>query len=102
MQRNILKRTHVDKKMNQKIKDESKSKKLTNDDVIYQALEFYFSDPSINDKLHEEDIYTQRINQLTKAVESLSQNVGSMDENISNRLDVLVEYNESPDYLKNL
>ncbi|WP_281512545.1 hypothetical protein [Mammaliicoccus vitulinus] len=102
MQRNILKRLHVDKKMNQKIKDVSKSKKLTNDDVIYQALEFYFSDTSNNDKLHEEDIYTQRINQLTKAVESLSQNVGSMDENISNRLDVLVEYNESPDYLKNL
>lgn len=102
MQRNILKRLHVDKKMNQKIKDVSKSKKLTNDDVIYQALEFYFSDTSTNDKLHEEDIYTQRINQLTKALESLIQNVGSMDENISNRLDVLVEYNESPDYLKNL
>lgn len=100
MTKTILKRVNVDRKMNQKISDIAKSRRLTHDDIINEALDHYFSDTEINSELNKEDIYTQRINQLTKAVEGLSFDVGSMNEDIRNRLNILLEYNDSPYYLK--
>lgn len=86
--------------MNQRISDIAKKRRLTHDDIINEALDHYFSDAEVNSDLKEEDIYTQRLNQLTKAIEGLSFDLGSMNEDIRNRLNILLEYNESPNYLK--
>lgn len=86
--------------MNQRISEIAKKRRLTHDDIINEALDHYFSDAEVNSDLKEEDIYTQRLNQLTKAIEGLSFDLGSMNEDIRNRLNILLEYNESPNYLK--
>lgn len=100
MTNTVLKRVNVNKKMNQRISDIAKKRRLTHDDIINEALDHYFSDAEVNSDLKEEDIYTQRLNQLTKAIEGLSFDLGSMNEDIRNRLNILLEYNESPNYLK--
>lgn len=100
MTNTVLKRVNVNKKMNQRISDIAKRRRLTHDDIINEALDHYFSDAEVNSDLKEEDIYTQRLNQLTKAIEGLSFDLGSMNEDIRNRLNILLEYNESPNYLK--
>lgn len=100
MSKKVLKRVNVDSEMNNKISDVAKKRRLTHDEIINEALDYYFSDASQNNELQKEDIYTQRMNEMTQAIENLNFNVGNMKEDISNRLNVLVEYNESPNYLK--
>lgn len=100
MSKKVLKRVNVDSEMNNKISDVAKKRRLTHDEIINEALDFYFSDASQNNELQKEDIYTQRMNEMTQAIENLNFNVGNMKEDIRNRLNVLVEYNESPNYLK--
>ncbi|PTI79913.1 hypothetical protein BU064_03495 [Staphylococcus succinus] len=100
MSKKVLKRVNVDSEMNNKISDVAKKRRLTHDEIINEALDYYFSDASQNNELQKEDIYTQRMNEMTQAIENLNFNVGNMKEDIRNRLNVLVEYNESPNYLK--
>lgn len=100
MSKKVLKRVNVDSEMNNKISDVAKKRRLTHDEIINEALDHYFSDASQNNELQKEDIYTQRMNEMTQAIENLNFNVGNMKEDIRNRLNVLVEYNESPNYLK--
>lgn len=100
MSKKVLKRVNVDSEMNKKISDVAKKRRLTHDEIINEALDYYFSDASQNNELQKEDIYTQRMNEMTQAIENLNFNVGNMKEDIRNRLNVLVEYNESPNYLK--
>lgn len=100
MSKKVLKRVNVDSEMNNKISDVAKKRRLTHDEIINEALDYYFSDATQNNELQKEDIYTQRMNEMTQAIENLNFNVGNMKEDISNRLNVLVEYNESPNYLK--
>lgn len=100
MRKKVLKRVNVDSEMNNKISDVAKKRRLTHDEIINEALDYYFSDASQNNELQKEDIYTQRMNEMTQAIENLNFNVGNMKEDIRNRLNVLVEYNESPNYLK--
>ncbi|MBM6202818.1 hypothetical protein H6K86_11900 [Staphylococcus epidermidis] len=99
MSKTILKRVNVSLAMNEKIKEAAQLSHITHEELINDALDMYLNHREDMESTTKEDIYTERLNELTQVIKKLNYNTGIANENILNRIDTLIAYNESPDYL---
>lgn len=99
MSKTILKRVNVSLAMNEKIKEAAQLSHITQEELINDALDMYLNHREEIESTTKEDIYTERLNELTQVIKKLNYNTGIANENILNRIDTLIDYNEGPIYL---
>lgn len=93
----MLKRVNVPEKLNELIANEAEGRRLRHEELINEILEDHFKkDENSN---YKESFESQRVNALTNEIERLRYEIGVANENVLNRIDTLIEYNESPTYL---
>jgi metal-responsive CopG/Arc/MetJ family transcriptional regulator len=98
MDENIARpRVKLDYNLYEKVKSCAKAKHMNKDEYIATALEHFIEYE--NNNIQEDDIYTQRINELTQALDAMRHEVASNHQGFNNRLDVLIEYQAPPNYL---
>lgn len=90
-------RVRLDYDLYENVKKCAKEKRMNKDEYIATALE-HFIDFEKNNIL-EDDIYTQRINELTQAIYALQHELASNNEGLNNRLNLLLDYQSPPKYL---
>ncbi|MCD8845184.1 hypothetical protein [Staphylococcus gallinarum] len=90
-------RIRLDYDLYEKVKESAKKKKMNKDEYIATALEHFIEFEKNNFK--EEDIYTQRLNELTQAIYALQHELASNHEGLNNRLNILLDYQSPPSYL---
>lgn len=93
----MLKRVNVPEKLNELIAKEAEDRRLRHEELINQIIEDYFKrDENSN---YKESFNSLRVNALTHEIERLRYELGVANENVLNRINTLIEYNESPTYL---
>lgn len=90
-------RVKLDAKLYDKVKNHAKAKQMNKDEYIATALEHFIEYE--NNNIQEDDIYTQRINELTQAVDALRHETASNHQGLNSRMDILIEYQSPPNYL---
>ncbi|MCG3400728.1 hypothetical protein [Staphylococcus massiliensis] len=90
-------RLRLNSKLYDLIKEKAREKGINKDLYIEEALEHYLNYEK-NQEL-EDDIYTNRLNELTQSIQQLIHQNSINTENMKNRLDLILQIEESTDYL---
>ncbi len=93
----IRKRLTIDRELNEQVKSMAKKRSVSSDIFIEEAIKFYITYEQ--DHTNHDNIYTNRINELTLQLELIRNESASMNRAILNRLDTILEYQNPTTYL---
>ncbi|PTJ36454.1 hypothetical protein [Staphylococcus simulans] len=97
MENKLRKRLTIDRDLNEVVKQMAKDRKISSDILIENAIRFFITYEQ--KEIKNDNIYTQRINQLTQEIELMRHENAALTQAILNRLDTIVEFQNTTDYL---
>ncbi|MDQ7134575.1 hypothetical protein [Staphylococcus aureus] len=97
MENKLRKRLTIDRDLNEVVKQMAKDRKISSDILIENAIRFFITYEQ--KEIKNDNIYTQRINQLTQEIELMRHENAALTQAILNRLDTIVEFQNPTDYL---
>ncbi|MDE9937880.1 hypothetical protein O0H38_07400 [Staphylococcus pseudintermedius] len=97
MEKKMRKRLTIDRDLNEAVKQMAKDRKTTSDILIEDAIRFFITYEQ--KEIENDNIYTQRINQLTQEIELMRHENAALTQAILSRLDTIVEFQNPTDYL---
>ena len=93
----MRKRLTIDRQLNDKVKQLAKERKMSSDEFIEEAIQFFIEYEQ--DHTKHDNIYTKRMNELTKQVELIRHESASWNQALLNRMDTILEYQNPTNYL---
>jgi hypothetical protein len=93
----MRKRVTIDRTLNEKVKAMAKDRNISSNLLIEEAITF-FIEAEQNHTLND-NMYTKRINELTKQVELMRHENASLNQALLSRLDTILEYQNPTNYL---
>lgn len=98
MQENKMrKRLMIDRSLNERVKSLAKERNISSDLVIEEAIEFYMDFEE--NFTSNDNMYTKRMNEMTREFELLRNENASFNQALLNRLDMILEYQGPTNYL---
>ncbi|AKL93519.1 hypothetical protein AYP1020_p64 (plasmid) [Staphylococcus capitis subsp. capitis] len=92
----MRKRLTIDRTLNEKVKAMAKDRNISSDLLIEEAI-IFFIEAEQNHTLND-NMYTKRINELTKQVELMRHENASLNQAWLSRLDTILEYQSPTNY----
>ena len=86
----MRKRLTIDRSLNEQVKQLAKERNISSDLFIEEAITF-FIEAEQNYTLND-NMYTKRINELTKQIEMMRNESASLNQALLSRLDTILEY----------
>ncbi|MDU4503100.1 MAG: hypothetical protein E7J02_08855 [Staphylococcus warneri] len=93
----MRKRLTIDRSLNEQVKQLAKERNISSDLFIEEAITF-FIEAEQNYTLND-NMYTKRINELTKQIEMMRNESASLNQALLSRLDTILEYQGPTNYL---
>jgi hypothetical protein len=93
----MQKRVTIDRTLNEKVKAMAKDRNISSNLLIEEAITF-FIEAEQNHTLND-NMYTKRINELTKQVELMRHENAFLNQALLSRLDTILEYQSPTNYL---
>lgn len=93
----MRKRLTIDRELNEKVKSKAKQRNISSDLFIEEAISFYIEYEQ--NHTHDDNMYTKRINELTKEIELMRHEYASLNQALLSRLDTILEYQGPINYL---
>ena len=93
----MRKRLTIDRSLNEQVKQLAKERNISSDLFIEEAITF-FIEAEQNYTLND-NMYTKRINELTKQIEMMRNESASLNQALLSRLDTILEYQNPTNYL---
>lgn len=97
MQDKMRKRLWIDRDLNERLKRKAKQKGMNSDEYIETAIEFFIEYEE--GYISTDNIYTQRINELTQQIDLLRHEFAGWNQSMHSRLDTILEYQGPTNYL---
>jgi hypothetical protein len=93
----MRKRLMIDRSLNERVKSLVKKRNISSDLVIEEAIEFYMDFEE--NFTSNDNMYTKRMNEMTREFELLRNENASFNQALLNRLDMILEYQGPTNYL---
>ncbi|MGJ8462408.1 hypothetical protein ACSGFZ_03760 [Staphylococcus haemolyticus] len=93
----MRKRLMIDRSLNERVKSLAKERNISSDLVIEEAIEFYMDFEE--NFTSNDNMYTKRMNEMTREFELLRNENASFNQALLNRLDMILEYQGPTNYL---
>ncbi|HDG8789435.1 hypothetical protein [Staphylococcus capitis] len=93
----MRKRLMIDRSLNERVKALAKERNISSDVLIEEAIEFYMDFEQ--NFTSDDNMYTKRINEMTREFELLRNENASFNQALLNRLDTILEYQGPTNYL---
>lgn len=93
----MRKRLMIDRSLNERVKSLAKERNISSDLLIEEAIEFYMNFEE--NFTSNDNMYTKRMNEMTREFELLRNENASFNQALLNRLDMILEYQGPTNYL---
>ncbi|WP_251522135.1 ribbon-helix-helix domain-containing protein [Staphylococcus sp. Marseille-Q6910] len=93
----LRKRVYIDRKLNEVLTEMAKEKGMNSNEFIEQAIEFFIEYE--NGNIENDNIFTNRINELTQQVSLLRHESSAYNQSLLNKMEIIADLQNPTDYL---